>query len=98
MFGNAGRGLIRNDGRVNFDLSLSKNFRIDESKYFQFRGDFFNAFNHPDFTVPNSVLGSPAYGTITGATSPRSIQLVFASTSNQYRARSSRGVRSGAPF
>ena len=74
-FGNAGRGLIRNDGRINFDLSLSKNFRFSERKYLQFRGDFFNAFNHPDFNRPNSSLGNSGYGTISGATAGRTIQL-----------------------
>ena len=74
-FGNAGRGLLRGDGTASFDLSVSKNFTFSESKYLQFRGDFFNAFNHPDFMRPNSTLGAPAYGTISGSTSPRSIQL-----------------------
>jgi hypothetical protein len=38
----------------NFDISLFKNFRIGESKFFQIRADFFNAFNHPQY-VPGSV-------------------------------------------
>ncbi len=38
----------------NFDFSIFKNFKIGESKYFQIRADFFNAFNHPQY-VPGSV-------------------------------------------
>lgn len=38
----------------NFDISISKNFRIGESKFIQLRADFFNAFNHPQY-VPGSV-------------------------------------------
>jgi len=38
----------------NFDISIFKNFRIGESKFFQIRADFFNAFNHPQY-VPGSV-------------------------------------------
>ena len=38
----------------NFDFSIFKNFRIGESKFFQVRADFFNAFNHPQY-VPGSV-------------------------------------------
>jgi hypothetical protein len=38
----------------NFDISIFKNFRFGESKYFQLRADFFNAFNHPQY-VPGSV-------------------------------------------
>jgi outer membrane receptor protein involved in Fe transport len=38
----------------NFDISVFKNFKFGESKYFQLRADFFNAFNHPQY-VPGSV-------------------------------------------
>jgi hypothetical protein len=38
----------------NFDISLFKNFKFGETKYFQLRADFFNAFNHPQY-VPGSV-------------------------------------------
>ena len=41
-------------GINNFDFSLFKNFRVGETKYFQLRADFFNAFNHPQY-VPGSV-------------------------------------------
>jgi hypothetical protein len=73
-FGNAGRGILRGDGRVNFDFSVNKSFYLTESKYVQFRGDFFNIFNHPDFALPNRALGSSNFGTIGGATDGRTIQ------------------------
>jgi Carboxypeptidase regulatory-like domain len=50
----------------NFDISLFKNFRFGESKYFQIRADFFNAFNHPQY-VPGSVNSVDPVGT-TGLT------------------------------
>ena len=50
----------------NFDISIFKNFRIGESKYFQIRADFFNAFNHPQY-VPGSVNSVDPVGT-TGLT------------------------------
>jgi len=74
-FGNAGRGIIRADGLVSFDLSISKNFLFREGMYLQFRGDFFNAFNHPDFNRPNSTMGSASFGSISSATAGRTIQL-----------------------
>lgn len=74
-FGNAGRGILRADGRINFDFSLAKNFYFLENRYVQFRGEFFNAFNHPDFAPPNHSLGAPGFGSITSATQGRSIQL-----------------------
>ncbi len=50
----------------NFDFSIFKNFRIGETKYFQVRADFFNAFNHPQY-VPGSVNSVDPVGT-TGLT------------------------------
>lgn len=73
-FGNAGRGIVRGDGRIDFDFSINKNFNFTERKYLQFRADFFNAFNHPDFALPNRTLGSANFGTIGGATDGRTIQ------------------------
>ncbi|HJQ32520.1 MAG TPA: hypothetical protein VJ866_10080, partial [Pyrinomonadaceae bacterium] len=51
---NIGRNTFRLPGINNFDFSLFKNFRVGETKYFQLRADFFNAFNHPQY-VPGSV-------------------------------------------
>lgn len=51
---NIGRNTFLLPGINNIDLSVFKNFRIGESKMFQLRADFFNAFNHPQF-VPGSV-------------------------------------------
>jgi len=70
----AGAGAQSNIGRNtfllppinNFDISIFKNFRIGESKYFQIRADFFNAFNHPQY-VPGSVNSVDPVGT-TGLT------------------------------
>ncbi len=74
-FGNAGRGIVRGDGRVNFDFSINKNFYFTEQRYVQFRGDLFNSFNHPDFVLPNHTLGNANFGTIGGSTDGRTIQL-----------------------
>ncbi|MGB8507476.1 MAG: hypothetical protein WCD76_03645, partial [Pyrinomonadaceae bacterium] len=69
-----GNGAVSNIGRNtyglpainNFDISLFKNFRVGESKAFQVRADFFNAFNHPQY-VPGSVNTVDPVGT-TGLT------------------------------
>ena len=74
-FGNAGRGIVRADGRINFDFSLVKNFNFSESAFVQFRGEVFNAFNHPDFDLPGRALGGPGFGVINGATEAGVMQL-----------------------
>lgn len=73
--GNAGRGILRADGRVNFNFSANKNFRFGEERYVQFRGEFFNTFNHQSYGIPNDVMGSPGFGSVTTASDPRAIQL-----------------------
>ena len=44
----------RTPGYWNADMSLAKEFRLSESKYFNFRWDVFNAFNHQNLGVPNN--------------------------------------------
>jgi hypothetical protein len=74
-FGNAGRGILRGDNLVNFDLALAKNLSFGEKRVVQFRAESFNAMNHPDFGLPNRTLDSPAFGSIGSATAPRTMQL-----------------------
>jgi len=48
-FGDAGRNILNNPWRTNFDMALIKHFAITESKYFEFRAEAFNVFNHTEF-------------------------------------------------
>jgi hypothetical protein len=55
------------------DLSLFKAFKLTESKRLEFRAEFFNALNHPNFSQPNSgyslnALGS--FGKVTNTLAP----------------------------
>jgi hypothetical protein len=68
----------------NWDLSLTKRFPLfSERRYVQFRGEFFNAWNHTQFSGVNStarfdakgVQTDPNFGAYTGALRPRNIQL-----------------------
>jgi len=49
-FGDAGRNILNNPWRTNFDMALIKHFAITESKYFEFRAEAFNVFNHTEFS------------------------------------------------
>lgn len=74
-FGNAGRGIVRGPGLHLWDLSIYKRFRVTESVGMQFRAEFFNAFNHTNFSGVGTVLGTPTFGQVTSALSPREVQL-----------------------
>src|SRR5215470_818957 len=74
-YGNSGRNILYGPGRVNFDFSLFKQFRITEGLNLQFRTEFFNLFNTPQFDLPNAAIGASNAGTITGIVgTPRQIQ------------------------
>jgi len=50
-FGDAGRNFLNNPGRLNFDVSLLKHFKLSESSEIQFRAEFFNVLNHTEFRI-----------------------------------------------
>jgi hypothetical protein len=47
--GTAGRNTERSKGINNFDFSVQKQFRLTEGLNLQFRTQFFNVFNHPQY-------------------------------------------------
>jgi Carboxypeptidase regulatory-like domain/TonB dependent receptor len=51
-FGNMGRNILQDTGFKNFDFSLAKNFHFGEQYRLQFRAEFFNILNHPNFANP----------------------------------------------
>lgn len=55
-FGNVSRDSNRAPGEVDFDASVSKDFKIWESLNFQFRVDAFNVINHTNFQAPSGGL------------------------------------------
>jgi len=75
--GNSGIGVIRGPGWKTFDLSLSKNFALTESKSLQFRAEMFNITNTPQFSTPNRNASSVTFGEITGAQGERNVQFAL---------------------
>lgn len=62
------RNNLRGPSYFNMDLGLGKNFPIYRNRvHMKFRADAFNAFNHPNFSIPdNTLTDSPsAFGRIT---------------------------------
>jgi hypothetical protein len=78
-FGNYGLGEILGPGQNDWDMTVSKNFKIKESQTLQFRTEFFNTFNHPQFSNPFANVGqASSFGTITStAVNPRIMQFAL---------------------
>ena len=76
-FGNSGRNTLEGPGRATVDMSLVKNTAIREGTTVQFRVEAFNLFNHTNFGLPDNFIGSPTFGQILSAGSPRRLQLAL---------------------
>ena len=63
-FGNAGRNFLNNPHRLNFDMSIFKNFKVTEGSVLEFRAEAFNVFNHTEFRIFNPNIGNAAQNTI----------------------------------
>ena len=61
-FGDSGRDDINNPGRVNFDMSIFKHFAVRENMSFEFRGEAFNIFNHPEWSGFSTGMTCPNPG------------------------------------
>jgi hypothetical protein len=57
--GNLGRNPFRDTGFKNVDFSVTKVFKFKERLTAQFRAEFFNIFNHPNFANPYGGPGGP---------------------------------------
>ncbi len=76
-FGNANRQFFHGPGINNFDVGLMKRTAITESTAFEIRAEFFNLFNHAQFSNPDgnfSIFGDQM-GAVTSAREPRIGQL-----------------------
>jgi carboxypeptidase family protein/TonB-dependent receptor-like protein len=71
------RNAVRGPGYKSLDLSLFKNFGIRAGNEVQLRLEAFNIFNWKNYGQPNSNLGDPNFGKITGTllNTERQVQL-----------------------
>jgi hypothetical protein len=70
QYGTLGRNALTGPGAVNFDTSLFKTFSLTERQKLQFRAEFFNIFNHPQFSNPQAALNNlPQFGQTTSTVS-----------------------------
>jgi hypothetical protein len=87
-FGNIPVGAVRGPDQRNFDIVILKNTRLTERFGLDFRAEFFNAFNTPQFLNPDNLqagfsaggafVPDPTFGKITASSvNPRLIQLAM---------------------
>ena len=69
-FTNQRRNQYRGPGFFDSDLSVNKNFKLTERLAFGFGANFYNVFNHPNFTNPDNFLGDSTFGQILQTTAP----------------------------
>ncbi len=60
-FGTAGRNMFRSTGYHNVDMSVTKNWKYERLGA-QFRAEFFNVFNHPEFAPPSTDPSGSNFG------------------------------------
>jgi hypothetical protein len=66
-FGNSATGIVNGSGQANLDVAFSKTMALPgplEKCNLQFRAEFFNTLNHPQFANPDSNFTSPTFGVI----------------------------------
>ncbi|HEX8816068.1 MAG TPA: TonB-dependent receptor [Terriglobales bacterium] len=76
---NTQRTICCGPGLQDWDFSVHKQINIDEARYFQFRAEFFNIFNHTNFYNPDGHFsdGATEFGKITQAQAPRLVQFAL---------------------
>ncbi len=72
--GNSGRNVLISPGTKSMNFSVMKNFRLRERYRAQFRVEFFNFPNHPNFGIPGNNIETPGAGIVTDADPGRQIQ------------------------
>jgi hypothetical protein len=84
--GNAAKTLIRGPGINNWDIAVFKDFQLKERARLQFRSEFYNAFNHTQFSGLDTTARfdprtgeqvNTRFGQFTSARAPRIIQFAL---------------------
>ncbi|HEV2446149.1 MAG TPA: hypothetical protein VGS58_09515, partial [Candidatus Sulfopaludibacter sp.] len=71
-FGDAGRNIVPGPGNNIFDLAAQKTIPLGETRRLEFRAEFFNAFNHPNWGIPLTYVDfGPFFGQIVATGDPR---------------------------
>jgi hypothetical protein len=91
-FGNLGRNTLIGPGLSDIDFLINKHFRLGEQRELQFRAEFFNILNHPNFEAPTATGRRIFAGGLNPAPSSSAGVLPFQTTT------SSRQIQFGLKF
>ncbi len=69
-FPNQRRNQFRGPGFFDSDVTIGKNFKITERVVFNFTTNFYNIFNHPNFTNPDPNTADGTFGQTTTTAAP----------------------------
>ena len=77
QFGTEGRNVNNGPAYADWDFAAFKNFKVTESKQFQFRAELFDFLNRTNFRLPDSDISSPSFNHILAAEDPRQVQFAL---------------------
>jgi hypothetical protein len=66
-FGDAPRDAARGPGSWQIDMGAGKHVPLNERVQLEFRAEFFNIFNHPQYGLPQATFAASGFGSITTA-------------------------------
>ena len=66
-FGDAPRDVARGPGAWQIDMGVAKHIPLRDQMRLEFRAEFFNVFNHPQYGPPNATFNAAGFGQITTA-------------------------------
>jgi hypothetical protein len=75
QFGDARRNSIEGPGGRLFDMAFTKIFPLSETRFLEFRAQFSNIFNTPQYVGIDTIVNSPTYGRVVSVGGMRSLQL-----------------------
>jgi len=77
QFGTERRNVNTGPAFSDWDFAALRNFKVTESKQFQFRAEIFNILNRTNFYLPDSDISSPTFNHILAAEAPRQVQFAL---------------------
>jgi hypothetical protein len=84
--GNSGRNTVFGPSTFNWDVGIMKHFKVRENQNIEFRAEFFNIANTPQFGNPGSTLTAPTgFGVSTGTIGETALISTINGTQRQFQ-------------